>query len=160
MIPAPRQLFLLMFAASLAVLLGAYGFQYIGGLAPCKLCLYQRIPYALVILISGGAILWPASARLAHGALIVIFAVSAGLGVHHAGVEWHWWAGPASCSNLLGGAANIEELTAMILAAPVVRCDEVPWSLFGISLAGYNALISLALMCIGGFYWKRFYGGK
>jgi len=153
----PRHLFMLIFAASAAVLLGAYAFQYIGGLAPCKLCLYQRIPYGLAMLVSGGALILPAHARLAHALLIAIFAVSMGLGVHHAGVEWRWWEGPASCSNLLGGAANVEELTAMILAAPVVRCDEIPWSLFGISLAGYNALISMALMGISGFYWKRFY---
>ncbi len=153
-----RHLFMLIFAASAAVLAGAYAFQYLGGLAPCKLCLYQRIPYGLAMLVSGGAIIWPAYSRMAHALLIGIFAVSVGLGVHHAGVEWQWWAGPASCSNLLGGAANVEELTAMILAAPVVRCDEVPWSLFGISLAGYNALISMALLGAGGFYWKRFYG--
>lgn len=153
----PRHLFMLLFAASAAVLTGAYAFQYIGGLAPCKLCLYQRIPYAVAMLISAVALIRPGFLRPAHMLLIAIFAVSAGLGVHHAGVEWRWWAGPASCSNLLGGAATIEELTAMLLAAPVVRCDAIPWSLFGLSLAGYNALISLALTGVSGIYWRRFY---
>lgn len=149
-----RYLFMLIFAASAAVLAGAYAFEYIGGLAPCKLCLYQRIPYMLVMLFSTGALFSLAFARFAHAAIILIFAVSVGLGVYHAGVEWHWWQGPVSCSSTLGDARNIEEMLETLLRTPVVRCDEIPWSLFGLSLAGYNALISLVLMLFAAVYWK------
>jgi disulfide bond formation protein DsbB len=130
---------------SIAVLLGAYGFEYIGGLAPCRLCIYQRVPYFLAIFLC--AIAWwrPATTRWISALLVADFLSGAGLGIYHAGVEWHWWAGPATCSATGGYAGTAEQLMAQLLAAPVVLCDKVAWSLFGISLAGYNALISAGL---------------
>jgi disulfide bond formation protein DsbB len=68
-----------------------------------------------------------------------------GIAVFHVGVEQHWWQGTAECGSTLGAASSIEDMRRMLLAQPVVRCDEVAWSLFGISMAGYNALISLGL---------------
>lgn len=130
---------------SAAVLLGAYGFQFIGGLAPCKLCIYQRIPYFAALVLCALGLLQPGIMRWTAAILVADFLTGAGLGVYHAGVEWHWWAGPTSCSAIGGSAGTTEQLMAQILNAPIVRCDEIPWSLFGISLAGYNALISAGL---------------
>ncbi len=73
------------------------------------------------------------------------FLVGAGLAAFHVGVEQHWWAGTAECGANFGPAGSVEELRRRLLAQAVVRCDEVAWSLFGISMAGYNFLLSLAL---------------
>ncbi len=136
--------------ASAAILAAALAFQYIGGLPPCQLCIYQRIPYvvagplALVALLAVG--------RLgARGlALIVLvcaatFAAGTAVAVFHVGVEQHWWAGLASCGGTVDPSLSFDELKEQLLAAPVVRCDDVLWSMFGISMAGYNALLSAAL---------------
>lgn len=148
---SPRLWPALTFAASAAMLAGAWGFQLIGGLQPCTLCLYQRWPYWIVIPI---AVFGTLAARqigprgLATFALIcaVIFAAGSGIAGFHTGVEQGWWKGLEACGggNLNDPNLSIAELKAQLLATPVVRCDEVPWSLLGISLAGYNFLASLA----------------
>ena len=135
-------------AASAAILGGAYAFQYIGGLEPCSLCLYQRVPYWVAIGLGLAALVLARRRRLpglVMGAIAVVFLVGAGLALYHVGVEQHLIAGPQACSAAPGEATTIEELRAQLLARPVVRCDQVPWSLFGVSLAGYNAILSLAL---------------
>lgn len=130
---------------SLAVLLGAYGFQHLGGLAPCKMCLWQRWPHAAAIAL-GALILLGGPRWLAwFGALAA--AITGGIGVYHAGVEWKWWPGPSSCS---GGGADLGGLDGSALLSldtptGVVMCDEIVWQLLGLSMAGWNALISLAL---------------
>jgi disulfide bond formation protein DsbB len=135
-------------AASAAILAGAYAFQYLGGIEPCSLCLYQRVPYWVAISLGLAA---PVLARrrrlpgLVMGAIAVAFLVGAGLALYHVGVEQQLIAGPQACSAAPGEATTIEALRAQLLARPVVRCDQVPWSLFGVSLAGYNAILSLAL---------------
>lgn len=132
---------------SLALLAGAFAFQYIGGLAPCKLCLWQRWPHGLAGLIGLGVLLAPvALARAPFAALGGLGALaSAGLGLYHTGVERAWWAGPDTCTGgPLGGQAPGDLLNA-IMAAPLVRCDEVAWSMLGLSMASWNALASLAL---------------
>ncbi len=137
-------------AASAATLAGAYAFQYLGGLEPCSLCLVQRVPYWVAIGL-GLAALALALARLPRlpglvmGGIAVTFLVGAGLALYHVGVEQHLIAGPQACSAAPGEATTIEALRAQLMARPVVRCDAVPWSLFGVSLAGYNAVLSLAL---------------
>jgi disulfide bond formation protein DsbB len=138
---------------SIAVLLGAYGFEILGGLAPCQLCYYQRAPYFLAIIVCAIAWLYPRWMRTLLAMLVAIYLISVGLGIYHAGVEWKFWPGPASCTAMGNSNIPVEELMAQILAAPIVRCDEIPWSLFGISLAGYNALISIGLlaMAVGAF---------
>ncbi|MEQ1889759.1 MAG: disulfide bond formation protein B [Alphaproteobacteria bacterium] len=133
---------------NIAVLLGAYGFEILGGLAPCLLCYYQRGPYFLAIMLCSAAWFRPGWGRTVFAILMVVYLAGAGLGAYHAGVEWKFWPGPASCTALDSSDVPIEELMARILAAPIVRCDEIPWSLFGISLAGYNALISLGLLTL------------
>ena len=142
-------------AASVVALAAALGSQYLGGLAPCKLCLWQRVPYGLVIVIGVGALLWFTGARERRAltwAAALAFAAGAGIALYHSGVEQHWIAGPTSCSGdaSLNAAQTVEELRAQLLGTPIVRCDEIPWSLFGLSIAAWNALASLALAAFCG----------
>ncbi len=148
---------LAIFVISFATLAGAWYFQYVVKLAPCPLCLEQRIPYYVIIPVSlllGVAALVGMQRKLLAGGfavLIVALICSVALGVYHAGVEWHFWQGPTDCSgpltNLGAGGSLLEQLRNV----HVVRCDEAAWRLFGISLAGYNVLISLMLMAVAAF---------
>ena len=119
---------------------GALGSQYIGGLHPCEMCYWQRWPHAAAIILAGAAFLSaPTSARSRMFTLLAAaaIAVSGAIGVFHAGVELGWWQGLTSCT--AGGAMTLDDL----LNVPLVRCDEVQWSLLGISMAGWNAIVSL-----------------
>ena len=137
----------LILAASAATLGGAFLFQYVGGLAPCVLCIYQRYPYGVAIALS--ALTLFLQGGRARGALLLLcglaFLAGAGIGVFHVGVEQHWWEGTAACTGEAGPAGSLEALRAQLMATPVARCDRIAWSLFGISMAGYNVLISSAL---------------
>ena len=140
-------------ALGIATILGAYFFQYVLGLPPCPLCLEQRIAYYVAIPLSAMILLGLSVGSSRKVLMLALFAIAAamlwnaGLGVYHAGVEWGWWAGPQDCSgaipNLTGGSL-IEQMQ----QARVIRCDEAPWRFLGLSLAGYNVLISLALAAI------------
>ena len=148
----PRLVFALLLGASAAILAAAFASQYIAGLEPCVLCLYQRVPYGAVIALSGLGLGLSGLAPPPKGVIVslaglcaVAFLVNAGIATFHVGVEQHWWQGTEACGAVGTMARTIEELRAQILAAPVVRCDVVPWSLFGISMAGYNVLASLGL---------------
>jgi disulfide bond formation protein DsbB len=128
--------------ASLGMLGGALLFQYVGGLYPCEMCLWQRIPHAIIIALSLLAMLMLRTGKAARARIVLLciafaFIVSSGLGLLHAGVEQKWWQVRTSCTSTAA-----PDLGA-IFASPVVRCDEIPWSLFGLSMAGYNALLSL-----------------
>jgi disulfide bond formation protein DsbB len=134
--------------AGVGVLGGAFVSQYWGGLKPCELCLWQRRPWeaAIVLALVGalaGSRLPMAGAALTLG---LVFAVSAGLAFYHLGVEQHWFAGPTACTASGGGAKTVEEMRQLILHAAPVQCDQVQWSLFGVSLAGWNLLASLAML--------------
>ncbi len=140
---------LLILLASVAALGAAFAFQYLGGLAPCELCLYQRYPYGATILLSALALVL-APGRPARALVLLCglaFLADAGIAFFHVGVERHWWEGLAACSAPAdqAGAHSLEQLRAQIMATPVVRCDRIAWSLFGISMAGYNFVIALAL---------------
>ncbi|MBI1244851.1 MAG: disulfide bond formation protein B [Alphaproteobacteria bacterium] len=132
-----------------AVLGGALAFQHIGGLAPCVLCYWQRYPYWAAIPLAAAAALAaprsPRAAALLLGLAAGFFVADAGIAAFHVGVEQHWWAGTAECGGTRPASGSLEELRARLLAAPIVRCDEPAWSLFGISMAGYNFLAALAL---------------
>jgi len=141
--------------ASAAVLGGALASQYWGGLAPCELCLLQRWPWGAAIVISFVAIMVgsrPAFPRVAL-LLVAVFVVSSGLAFYHVGVERHWFAGPNACSGAATAADTLEALKAQILHQQPVRCDEPAWSLWGISLAGWNFLASLVMTgcCLAAF---------
>ncbi len=133
-------------ALALAVLGSAYAFQYLGGLQPCQLCLYQRWPWWIAALTGVSGILLGQDRRLRRILILVAglaMAVGAAVALYHVGVEQRWWQGPTSCS----GGSLPETLDAMMAAAlhsPVVACNEVAWSLWGVSMAGFNFLISAA----------------
>lgn len=136
-------------AGSVAILLGALAFQYIGGLAPCPMCIWQRWPHLAAILIAllAMTVLWRRLRPLAAlGALSM--AVGAGLGLFHAGVEQGWWEGPGGCVAPQAADLPADALLDQILATEVVRCDEIVWSFLGLSMAAWNAVISAGLMLI------------
>ncbi len=127
----------LVLTGSAALLGGALAFQYLGGLAPCEMCLWQRWPH--VAALGLGLVAWALrSNRMVVALAAVAVLASAAIGFFHAGVEYHWWAGPQACTGPAFDATNI----AAALAAPMIRCDAAAWTLFGVSMAGYNALIS------------------
>jgi disulfide bond formation protein DsbB len=128
---------------SLALLLGALGFQYLGGLAPCPLCIWQRWPHGIAIAL-GLLILARPSRGVAFLAGLVVLA-GAGIGLYHAGIEQGWWPGPTTCTAPAPGTLPAGELLDQILETPAVLCDQIAWSLWGISMAGWNAILSLGL---------------
>ncbi len=133
--------------ASAGMLGGALFMQHVVGVQPCVLCLYQRWPYVFAGALALTALVFGRhrGLRVALLALIgAVLLVDSGIAVFQVGVEQHWWEGTAGCG-VPPPAATLEELRARLLAGPVVRCDEVQWSLFGISLAGYNIVITLVL---------------
>ena len=123
-----------------ALMLGALGSQYIGGLYPCEMCYWQRWPHDAAIVLAlfafGTRVNKASHVLVALAALAIM--VSGGIGVFHAGVEYGWWPGITTCSTTAAGV-SLED----IMRAPVVRCDVPQWTLLGLSLAGYNAIISL-----------------
>lgn len=122
----------------LALLGGALFSQYVGGLYPCEMCYWQRWPHAAAILLALGAFLSPGRARPLVLLAALAVAVSGAIGVFHAGVEMGWWEGITQCTAT--GATSLQD----ILNVPLVRCDQVQWSFLGISMAAWNAIISLA----------------
>jgi disulfide bond formation protein DsbB len=137
-----------------ATLIGAWIFQYGFGIQPCPLCLEQRYAYYVVIplaclLALGGS--FGASRKVLVAGLVVIAGFmlwNAGLGAYHSGVEWGWWQGPQDCSGPITDLGGAGGLLKKIETIRIVRCDEVQWRFLGLSLAGYNVLISLALAAI------------
>jgi disulfide bond formation protein DsbB len=135
------------------IIIGAWTFQIVGGLAPCPLCLDQRVPWYLLIFVSS-ALSYGLFNGWTRQVLSALFVVAIGLalwaayeGLFHAGVEYAWWKGPATCT---GGGVVSPTLDLDKLRDTVVpMCDVVPWSLFGISLAGFNFLFSLAAAGLG-----------
>lgn len=121
--------------------------QYWGGLTPCELCLLERWPWWAAIALA--AVAWLAGKKItptAAGVLLaIVFVAGAGLGFYHVGVEQHWFTGPTACTASGTAAASVDALRAQLLGKQAVMCDQVQWSLFGISLAGWNFLTSLAL---------------
>jgi len=146
-------------AGGLATILGAWFFQYVVGLKPCPLCYEQRYAYYFAIPLAAMVMLGESVGsrrRVLLGALAVIAAGmlwNAGLGVYHSGVEWKLWAGPRDCSGALEGLGSATDLLNRLESINVVRCDEAAWRFLGLSLAGYNVLISgaLAAIAIWGF---------
>ena len=141
----PRRAALLIAIASFIVVGSAISSEIFGGLAPCVLCLYQRIPYAITIALGLAGFAAP---RLLVPLMLLAalaFLTGGGIAVFHVGVEEAWWTGTEACVGTQDKAASIDELRAQIMATPVIRCNDIQWSLFGISMAGYNVLTSLAL---------------
>jgi disulfide bond formation protein DsbB len=140
--------------ASAAMLAIAHAFETFGHLAPCHLCLLQRDVYwaALTVGVVGFILGYVRLAWARRGAdvlLALIFLVGMGIAAYHAGVEWKWWPGPASCTGG-GRSINAGQLAAFMSGAKstIVQCDQAAWTMFGISMAGYNAVISLGLVIV------------
>ncbi|MBY6055342.1 disulfide bond formation protein B [Leisingera daeponensis] len=140
--------FLIVLAAggSAALLLGALGFQYLGEMPPCKLCYWQRYPHAAAAGIGILALIFPAAVLPYLGALAAL--ATAGVGVFHTGVERGWWEGPSTCTSGPIGGLSPDQLMDQIMAAPLVRCDEVPWEMLSLSMASWNAIASFGLALI------------
>lgn len=132
----------LAFLIPAGLLAGALGSQYIGGLHPCEMCWWQRyphfaaVPLALLAFFIGN----PGIKRVLVALAALAILTSGLIGGFHAGVEYGWWPGLSTCSTVPTGSAD--EVMDQILNAPIIRCDVAPWDLFGISLAGFNFLIS------------------
>lgn len=137
------------FAALCLAWLAEFGF----GLAPCHLCLLQRDAYWAAIALSAAAICLGARSRWRAVLLAMVgaaFLAGAGIALYHVGVEQQWWAGSGECVGATAGLSG-GDLEAAIMSAPVTRCDDVAFALFGISMAGYNVLLSLALAAFAGW---------
>jgi disulfide bond formation protein DsbB len=142
---------------SLMMILGALGFQYIGGILPCEMCHWQRWPLDAAIFVGLGSAGLSAAGlidrkfvKVAAWLSLVLIAATGAIGAYQAGVEWNFLPGPASCTGarfVVGSSVNLN--------AAVVRCDVAGWRLFGISLAGYNALFSLGVACLGSLLLSR-----
>lgn len=132
----------LAFLLPAALLAGAYGSQYIGGLFPCEMCWWQRYPHFAAVAIALLAFaVGNAGYRKALVALAALAIATSGLiAGFHAGVEYGWWEGLTKCTSTISGSGD--DLLKSIMNAPLIRCDVAPWSLFGISLAGFNFLLS------------------
>jgi disulfide bond formation protein DsbB len=138
---------ILAMAGSLAMLAGAFAFQYVGRLAPCHLCLLQRWPHAAAVAIGLLALAIPGRLLPVAGAAAAL--TSAAIGMYHTGVERLWWAGPSTCSaGSIAGLDINDLLDPTIVIAPVVRCDEVAWQMAGLSMASWNVLLSVALALV------------
>jgi disulfide bond formation protein DsbB len=139
---------------SAATIAGAWYFEFVVKLPPCPLCLEERIPYHVVIplslLMTIAALVRAPQKLLTVGfiAIIVVVLCGAALGSYHAGVEWHLWAGPADCSGPITDFSAGGSILGQLNSIHVVRCDEAAWRFLGISLAGYNVLICLAMAAI------------
>lgn len=124
------------------LLAGALGSQHLGGLAPCEMCYWQRWPHWAALAIGGLSFFMPGRARALTLLAALAIAVSGAIGVFHAGVEQGWWEGLTSCATSTSGSSP-DEVLKSILAAPLIRCDQVQWAFLGLSMAAWNALISL-----------------
>ena len=142
----------LLAAVASAVMLGAaHAFESFGHLPPCELCLHQREVYWVALAVGlagfglGRALKNPLLVNLASLLLGVIFLFGAVLAAYHAGVEWKWWPGPQSCTG--GGAVSADALAGLLKGDRIARpsCDQAAWRMLGVSMAGWNALVSLAL---------------
>ena len=149
-LPLRIALFILAIAAS--SIAGAFVIEMLG-FAPCELCLKERIPYYAAIPIAIFAVLFAVRSqrkllRAAFAGLALIFAASAGFGVYHAGIEWGFWPGPKECSGALDRAASVSDFLKQLQSVKVARCDSAALRILGLSLAGWNAVISVGLAAL------------
>lgn len=136
------QVILVLGLISFGLLVAAFGFQYFGGLAPCKLCIWQRWPHAAIMLF---AVLGMMALRQPVVFFLIACAALGNVGIagYHTGVELNLWPGPASCSAVTDNTLSGSEMLDILMQTPVVRCDQIVWSFLGLSMAGWNMVISL-----------------
>jgi disulfide bond formation protein DsbB len=137
----PSRACLLLALSGAAILLGALALQYLGGLPPCRLCIWQRWPYVALIVL--GLVGWQWHPRVMLGIATLVLVAGAGLAAYHLGIEQGWWALPAGC--VAGGEAqSVEDLKRLLAEAPPA-CDQVSFTFLGLTLAGWNLVTSLGL---------------
>ena len=141
-----KRLGLIAAGGSLALMLAAYSFQHFGGLAPCKMCLWQRWPHAAAIVLGGLMFIFAARLIAWLGALAA--ATTSAIGFYHSGVEQKWWEGPSSCTG--GGLSGLSgsALLDPNAAGKVVMCNDIAWAFLGLSMPTWNGIVSLALALI------------
>ncbi len=137
---------------SVGLLGGAFAFEYIGGLAPCKMCIWQRWPHGIAIVLGIAVFFYSSRLVALLGGLTIL--TGAGIAFFHAGVEQKWWEGPSSCTG--SGLPLGDSLLDMSAPVNVVMCDKIPWEMFGISMAGWNGIISVVLAVL----WFRAYASS
>lgn len=144
----PRKTLILTAAAgSAALLLGALWFQYAVGLFPCALCIWQRWPHLVAVMLGLIGLRWSGRGIALLGALAAL--TTAGIAGFHVGVEQGWWAGLESCTGAGITGLSLDALLDPTVDAPApVRCDVIAWTLFGISMAGWNMIASLGLAAL------------
>jgi disulfide bond formation protein DsbB len=148
-------------AISLAVISAALASQYLGGLEPCVLCYYQRYPWYAIIALMVAALALPARVQAALlGLAAVLFAAGAALAIYHVGVEHKVFEGPAACGSVTITGQSIEALRAQLQGKAIVRCDQPAWTLFGISMAGYNLLASAGMAAFAAWLASRRWKGR
>lgn len=151
----PKTALALIVGAGAATILGALYFEHGLGLRPCKLCLQQRWPYYVGLPVAALGLAAAAlgarmTARAALAIVALLFLAGAGLGAYHAGVEWGLWAGPSDCGGAAAPMGGVGDLLRQLETARVVSCTEAAWRFLGLSMAGWNALISLGLAGLAG----------
>jgi disulfide bond formation protein DsbB len=149
----PRVFLAAILAASLTALAAAFAGQYLFGLEPCILCLWQRVPFAASAIVAGFGLLvlkQREQSMLLIALVALIFASGAALAFFHVGVQQHWWSSVSGCGGIPVSGMSVEDLTATALAGSPTPCDVVDWQLFGLSLAGWNTVASavLAVACL------------
>lgn len=143
--PSTKTLTALLTAGSLALIIGAWIFQYLG-FAPCKMCYWQRYPHFAAIAI--GVLAYATGQKLLAwlGALAML--ATAGIGIYHSGVERDLWEGPSSCTSSGVDGLNSDQLFDQIMTAPLVQCDAIAWQFLGFTMPNLNALFSLAFAAL------------
>jgi disulfide bond formation protein DsbB len=144
---APRRIGWLLLAVSGGLLVGALAFQHLGGLPPCEMCYWQRYAHLAVIALALVGI--GTESRLFMWLSLAAMLAAAGLGAFHLGVEQGFWDGPTACASAMATGMSQAEILDRLMKAPLVRCDAVAWSLFGLSMAGWNMLISAGAAGLG-----------
>jgi disulfide bond formation protein DsbB len=150
-LPSSRQLIALIGVVSLALIAGAWFFELVLHLRPCKLCLEQRMPHYAAIGLALAGLVLARSPRLQWLVLLglaALMAWSTWLGVYHAGVEWGWFIGPNDCGGAAPAAAGMQDFMKQLQTTRIVACSEAAWRFLGLSLAGWNALASAALFVL------------
>lgn len=150
-LPSSRQLIALIGVVSLALIAGAWFFELVLHLRPCKLCLEQRMPHYAAIGLALAGLVLARSPRLQWLVLLglaALMAWSTGLGVYHAGVEWGWFMGPNDCGGAASAATGMQDFMNQLQTTRIVACSEAAWRFLGLSLAGWNALASAALFLL------------
>jgi disulfide bond formation protein DsbB len=158
---APQRRAGLLLTVAAGTIVAAWFTELVLGYPPCKLCLLQRWPYYFAVPLAAlawvitGPLRMQRAARPAFAMLASIFMVSVALGVHHAGVEWGWWPGPADCGGAINtGPASAQDLLAQMNRTRIISCTDAPFRVLGLSMAGWNALVSFILASIAIRGWR------